>query len=70
MFKRNGFWVRRRKGKIIAIVHANNYNDSLYNFDTEEFDPCDHPVTELGMSDEWDKVDEKELLEELGKEAW
>ncbi|MCH3950955.1 MAG: hypothetical protein LKE33_08520 [Acidaminococcus sp.] len=70
MFSRDGFWVRRRQGKIIAIIHADNYKDSRYNFETGKFEPRERPFTELGMSDDWDKEDEEDLLKELGKKKW
>lgn len=69
-FNREGFWVRRGVGGIISMVRASDkYNDRSYNWETGEFEDCP-TVYELGMSDDWSKEDELDVLHELGKEDW
>ena len=48
---------------------SDHYKDRAYNWETGEFEDCP-PVYELGMSDDWDKEDEIDVLHELGKEDW
>lgn len=70
-FKRGGFWIKRSKGEIVAIVKAGGmYEDSYYDWKTGRFKPCPNSVMELGMSDDWDKVPEEQVLKELGKKHW
>lgn len=70
-FNRRGYWVKRSQGEICAIVKADEYyNDMYWDWKKEEFDDCPNPVMELGMSDEWDKMKEEDILKELGWEDW
>lgn len=71
MFRREGMWVKRgRDNEIVSIIRAtSNFRDRYYDWKTESFKPC-KPVTEIGMSDDWEKVQEEDLLKELDKEDW
>ena len=70
---RNGFWARTSlsTGELISLIKVeNDYEDSYWNFDTNEFVRLTKPVMDLGMSDDYDSIDEQEALELLGRVSW
>ncbi len=70
---RNGFWVRKslRNNEVISLIKVENgYEDFYWDFDEERFERAERNVAELGMSDDYDFIDEKEALELLGRSSW